>query len=60
MDLPGILDIVEKEKIPRFCMYHLVYAGRGKDMLDLDTDPQETQKILDLVIEKTLDLHQRG
>lgn len=60
MDLPGILDIVEQEGIPRFCMYHLVYAGRGKDMVDLDTDHQETQKIMDLVIEKTLDFHQRG
>lgn len=60
MDLPGILDLVEKEGIPRFCMYHLVYAGRGKDMMDLDTDHREKLQILDLVIEKTLDLHQRG
>ena len=60
MDLPGILDIVEEEGIPRFCMYHLVYAGRAKDMVELDTDKQETQKIMDFVIEKTMDLHQRG
>ncbi|MDD3023467.1 MAG: radical SAM protein, partial [Syntrophomonadaceae bacterium] len=28
-DLPAIFDIIEREGIPRFCMYHLVYAGRG-------------------------------
>ncbi len=59
-DLPGILEMVEKEGIPRFCMYHLVYAGRGKDMVALDIDHQEKKRILDLVIEKTLDFHQRG
>jgi len=59
-DLPGILDLIEQEGIPRFCMYHLVYAGRGKEMRDLDTDRQEKLRIMDLVIARTLDFHRRG
>lgn len=59
-DLPGLLDIVEKEGIPRFCMYHLVYAGRGKEMAALDTDRDEKRAILDMVAEKTIELNQRG
>jgi MoaA/NifB/PqqE/SkfB family radical SAM enzyme len=59
-DLPEILDIVEREGIPRFCMYHLVYAGRGKDMVEMDTSIEEKRAILELVSRKTVDLHERG
>jgi len=59
-DLPEILDIVEKEGIPRFCMYHLVYAGRGAEMADMDTSVEETRQILDFLSERTVDLYQRG
>jgi radical SAM protein with 4Fe4S-binding SPASM domain len=58
--LPEILELVEREKIARFCMYHLVYAGRGKGMADLDTTAEEKRHTIDLLIEKTLDFHQRG
>lgn len=37
-DLLAILDIVEHERIPRFCLYHLVYAGRGKETEILTID----------------------
>lgn len=59
-DLPEILDIVEKEGIPRFCMYHLVYSGRGKEIRDLDTSREEKREIMEQIIAKTLDLHRRG
>lgn len=58
--LPEILDIVEKEKIPRFCMYHLVYAGRGREMAELDTTAEQKRQTIELLIEKTLDFHRRG
>jgi radical SAM protein with 4Fe4S-binding SPASM domain len=59
-DLPEILSIVEEEKIPRFCMYHLVYAGRGKDMMQMDTTSAEKRDILEYVSEKTVELYKRG
>ncbi|MDR7866048.1 MAG: radical SAM protein [Sporomusaceae bacterium] len=58
--LPEILDLVEREKIARFCMYHLVYAGRGKGIADLDTTAEEKRQTIDLLIEKTLDFNRRG
>jgi radical SAM protein with 4Fe4S-binding SPASM domain len=59
-DLPEIFDIIEKEGIPRFCMYHLVYAGRGQAMMDMDTGSDEKRSILDYVSQKTLEFHQKG
>ena len=59
-DLSEIFDIIERESIPRFCMYHLVYAGRGEQMAELDTDHQEKRAILDMVSSKTIELHRKG
>ncbi len=59
-DLPEVLDIVERENIPRFCMYHLVYAGRGAEMAAMDTTTGEKRDILDYVGRRTLELHQKG
>ncbi|HWQ61860.1 MAG TPA: radical SAM protein [Negativicutes bacterium] len=58
--LPGILALVEREKIARFCMYHLVYAGRGKGIADLDTTADEKRQTIELLIDKTIDFHRRG
>ena len=57
-DLPGILEIIEREGIPRFCMYHLVYAGRGENVAD--TDISEKRELLDFISRKTIELHKRG
>jgi len=58
--LPDILNIVEQEKIQRFCMYHLVYAGRGKSIAALDTTAEEKRQTIELLIRRTLDFHERG
>ncbi|MCX7780921.1 MAG: radical SAM protein [Negativicutes bacterium] len=58
--LLDILDLVEREKIPRFCMYHLVYSGRGREMTDLDTTREQKRRTIELLIERTLDFHRRG
>lgn len=59
-DLPFIFDLIEKEHIPRFCMYHLVYAGRGEEMAEMDTDRGEKRAILEYVSQKTLELYNKG
>ena len=58
--LPDVLDIVEREGVPRFCMYHLVYAGRGKEMAELDTTPEQKRQTIELLMERTMDFHKRG
>jgi Fe-coproporphyrin III synthase len=60
VDIPGILDLLEEEDIPRVCFYHLVYAGRGTKLMDEDLDHAQTRDTVDLIIDKTNDMHNRG
>jgi len=59
-DLPRILDLLEEEHIPRFCMYHLAYSGRGKRIAADALAPEETRAALDLLCDRVLDWHARG
>ena len=59
-DIPRIFDLLEKEKIPRVCFYHLVYAGRGSQLIEEDLDHGETRRAVNLIMNRTRDLHQRN
>jgi 12,18-didecarboxysiroheme deacetylase len=59
-DIPGIFDLLEEHNIPRVCFYHLVYAGRGSKLVEEDLDHAETRAVVDLIIDRTKDLHDRG
>jgi len=59
-DLDAVLDVVERERIPRFCMYHLVYAGRGRKMVADDLPPAETRAAIEHLLDRTADWHRRG
>lgn len=59
-DLPLIFDLVKNEKIPRFCLYHLVYAGRGRDLASIDLTIQEKRELVDYLIQKAIEFHKEG
>jgi 12,18-didecarboxysiroheme deacetylase len=59
-EIPAIFDLLEREAIPRVCFYHLVYAGRGSDLVAEDLSAVETRRVLDLIIDRTKALHDRG
>jgi 12,18-didecarboxysiroheme deacetylase len=59
-EIPAIFDLLEERDIPRICFYHLVYAGRGSDMVKDDLTHEETRKVVDLIIDRTQALHTRG
>jgi 12,18-didecarboxysiroheme deacetylase len=59
-DIGGIFDLLEEHDIPRVCFYHLVYAGRGSKLVEEDLDHAETRAVVDLIINRTKDLHDRG
>lgn len=59
-DIPAIFDLLEKEKIPRVCFYHLVYAGRGSKLVKEDLTHEESRKTLDLIMDRTKAMHERG
>lgn len=59
-DIGGIFDLIESEGIPRVCFYHLVYAGRGSHLVKEDLTHRETRDTVDLLMDRTRDLHVRG
>jgi len=59
-DLDAVLDLVEQHGVPRFCLYHLVYAGRGRQMVNDDLQPAETRRIIEHLLDRTQDWHRRG
>jgi Fe-coproporphyrin III synthase len=59
-EIPGIFDLLEEMQIPRVCFYHLVYAGRGSALLQDDLSHAQTRAAVDLIIERTRQLHAQG
>jgi Fe-coproporphyrin III synthase len=59
-DIPAIFDLLEEENIPRACFYHLVYSGRGSKLREEDLSHTETRKTVDLIMDRTRDLFDRG
>ena len=59
-EVSRIFDLLEASNIPRVCFYHLVYAGRGSDLIDQDLGHDETRRVVDLIMDRTKDLHDRG
>ena len=59
-DLNGIFDFIEEHGINRACFYHLVYTGRGSEMAKDDLTHEESHAAVDLIIDRTADLHRRG
>ncbi len=59
-DIPGIFDLLEEKNIPRACFYHLVYSGRGSEIAKEDLTHEETRQVLDLIMDRTKDLHDRN
>jgi 12,18-didecarboxysiroheme deacetylase len=59
-EIPAIFDLLEAEAIPRVCFYHLVYAGRGSKLVKDDLTQDQTRAAVDLIIDRTADLHARG
>jgi len=58
--VPGIFDLAEKMSIERICFYHLVYSGRGSNLVDHDLSHTETRKIVDIIMDRTMDMYARG
>ena len=59
-EIPALFDLLEEREIPRICFYHLVYAGRGSNLIHDDLTLDETRKTVDLIIDRTRLLHDKG
>jgi heme d1 biosynthesis radical SAM protein NirJ len=59
-DLPRLLELVEAERIDRFYLSHLNYAGRGNVNRKRDAHFQVTREALDLLFARAWDAARRG
>jgi Fe-coproporphyrin III synthase len=57
--IPEIFKLLEDMDIPRVCFYHLVYAGRGSELVKEDLSHEETRKAVDLIMDLTRQLFDR-
>lgn len=59
-EVPAIFKLIEEMDIPRACFYHLVYAGRGADLIKDDLSHDETRYYVDMIMDFTKKLHDKG
>lgn len=59
-ELENIFDFIEEENINRVCFYHLVYSGRGNQMMNEDVTAEESRRAMDIIIRRTRDFEERG
>jgi len=59
-EMENIFQLIEEEGIPRVCFYHLVYSGRGSEMIKEDVTREESRSAIDLIIDKTLYFERKG
>ena len=59
-EIPKIFQLLEDMDIPRVCFYHLVYAGRGTELVKEDLTLEGTRAAVDLIIDETKRLFNKG
>ena len=59
-DINAIFDVMEAEGINRACFYHLVYTGRGSELMQEDLDHEQTRQAVRLIMDRTRDWFDRG
>ncbi len=59
-EIPKIFQILKDYEIPRACFYHLVYAGRGSELVKEDLDHAQTREVVNLIMDETRALHDAG
>ena len=59
-EIPGIFRLLNDLEVPRACFYHLVYSGRGSELIKEDLDHAETRQVLDLIMDETRALFEAG
>jgi 12,18-didecarboxysiroheme deacetylase len=59
-EVPELFRLVREREVPRICFYHLVYSGRGSELIKEDLDHAETRQVVDLIMDETRALHDAG
>lgn len=59
-EVPTLFKIVREMDVPRICFYHLVYSGRGSELIKEDLDHAETRAVVNLIMDETRKLFEEG
>ncbi len=59
-DLPALLKLLEQERIDKFYLSHLNYAGRGNNNRARDAIRETTRRTMDLLFDTCWDYQRRG
>ncbi|WP_031479599.1 12,18-didecarboxysiroheme deacetylase [Maridesulfovibrio frigidus] len=59
-EVPTIFQLLKEMDIPRACFYHLVYSGRGSELIKEDLSHEETRQVVDLIMDETRALADAG
>ena len=59
-DLGGVLARAVEEGVDRFCLYHLVYSGRGSDLAEQDLSREQRREMIEWLMDETEELHRQG
>ena len=52
-EVDEVFDIMRARDIKRACFYHLVYTGRGSNMMDMDLTHDETRAVVRRIMDRT-------
>lgn len=59
-EVPKLFHILRDYEVPRICFYHLVYSGRGSELIQADLNHAETRAVVDLIMDETRKLFDDG
>jgi 12,18-didecarboxysiroheme deacetylase len=59
-EVPLLFDLVRELEVPRICFYHLVYSGRGSELIEEDLDHAATRAVVDLILDRTRAMFDAG
>ncbi len=59
-EVPTIFKLLKDLDVPRACFYHLVYSGRGSELIKEDLSHEETRQVVDLIMDETKALADAG
>ncbi|MBQ9694243.1 MAG: radical SAM protein [Kiritimatiellae bacterium] len=59
-EIPAIFSLMREERIPRICLYHLVYTGRGAEIQADDLTHEESRQTVDCIIDETRQSFEMG
>jgi Fe-coproporphyrin III synthase len=59
-ELPQIMELLVKEGFHRLCVYHLEYAGRGRELMNNDLLPDDRRRAVDSLFRKTVEINRQN